>query len=729
MVKKRPQLDHEDLLRLKWLLGGLLVLLAVSSVFYLDIEAWGLMALTAVAVTAGLVRPAWPARLPALVHRLAFPAIVAFFIGDIYLTTELLPALVRLDILLLLYRGITYRRRREDLQLIVLGLFLVVLAGVLTVSLWFALQILVFSASALTYLLVITLVDTGPPTREQPAGEVPVWTHGSWWPFLRRVRLATDWRIVVLGGGLFGGLVVVSALLFLAIPRVELQNSLFLERFITKKARTGFTDSIRFGDVTDIQQDNRVAVSIDVTDPAQIPASPYWRMVVLDDYREETFRLSPELRQTAFGRERSAAGLRGSARPRLGPPVYWTFYVEAGVSRYLPLGGAFEILRFWERQNFREARELGVVALRDEPVSMTAYRVEGMQPAGMMPDAEFGRRWEAARSEGRTDNLTQLRLNLSETDRQRLRQIVTEIGGVGAAPADFAQRASRWLAARHGYGLQSRTPPGGGDPLVRWLISTEPGHCELFAGALVLLARAAGLPARVVTGFRGGSWNGFSNNLTLRNSDAHAWVEIFDEAGQGWRRVDPTPGSPVLADDAPGLAAARLGERADRSWSARLDSLRIFWYRRIVSFDQQSQVETLKAVKTATQETGRRIRAWLDETAAQVKAWLSAPWNLRRLLPGLLTAPALAILVWWSRRLMRQRWRLRRPRGGRLHPVRVEAGRWLTRLRGSGPDVALVTELQRLRFGAEGGWTAPAGVFRKARRAWRELRRGRISSP
>lgn len=728
MVKKRPQLDHEDLLRLKWLLGGLLVLLAVSTVFYLDIAAWGLMTLTAAAVLAVLARPAWPARLPAVAHRLAFPAIVAFFIGDIYLTTELLPALVRLDILLLLYRGITYRRRREDLQLIVLGLFLVVLAGVLTVSLWFALQILVFSACALTYLLVITLVDTGPPTRAQPAGEVPVWTHGGWWPFLRRVRAATDWRIAVLGGGLFGGLVVVSALLFLAIPRVELQNSLFLERFITKKARTGFTDSIRFGDVTDIQQDNRVAVSIDVTDPAQIPAQPYWRMVVLDEYRDETFRLSPELRQAAFARERSAAGLRGSARPRLGPPVYWTFYVEAGMSRYLPLGGPFEILRFWERQNFRVARELGVVALRDEPVSMTAYRVEGMLPAGVMPDPEFGRRWQEARNEGRAENLTQLRLNLSEADRQRLQQVVGEIGGVGLAAEDFAQRAGRWLAQRHDYGLQSRTPAGTSDPLVRWLDSNEPGHCELFAGAMVLLARSAGLPARVVTGFRGGSWNGFSNNLTLRNADAHAWVELFDEAAQGWRRVDPTPGSPVLADDTPGLAAARLGERADRSWSARLDSLRIFWYRRIVSFDQQSQVETLKAVKTATQETGRRFRAWLDEMAAQVKAWLSTPWNPRRLLPGLLISLALAALVWWSRRLTRRWWRRRRPRQGRLHPVRVEAGRWLARLRGPTVDAVLLADLQRLRFGPEASWPSPEAVFRPARRAWREVRRGRVSS-
>ncbi|MCF7689848.1 MAG: DUF3488 domain-containing protein, partial [Cephaloticoccus sp.] len=107
MEKKRPQLNFEELHRLKWLLGSVLVLLSVSTVFYLDIPAWPLLMLTGVSVLLVIWKPALPARVPAVLHRLAFPAIVAFFIGDIYLTTEVLPALVRLDLLLLFYRGVT----------------------------------------------------------------------------------------------------------------------------------------------------------------------------------------------------------------------------------------------------------------------------------------------------------------------------------------------------------------------------------------------------------------------------------------------------------------------------------------------------------------------------------------------------------------------------------------------------------------------------------------------
>jgi len=238
MEKKRPQLKLDELYQLKWLLGGVLVLLSVWTVFYLEFEAWTLMGLTTVAVTAALARPQWPALVPAWTHRLAFPAVVAFFIGDLWKTGEVLPAIVRLDILLLLYRGTSYRQKRDDLQVIVLGLFLIVVAGVLTVSLVFAAQILVFTACALTFLLVITLVESveaGLPDRKESGA--PGWTQVEWRRLFRRVREVTDWRVVVLGGVLFAGVVGVSALLFLAIPRFQLENSLFLERFVSKKAR------------------------------------------------------------------------------------------------------------------------------------------------------------------------------------------------------------------------------------------------------------------------------------------------------------------------------------------------------------------------------------------------------------------------------------------------------------------------------------------------------------
>ena len=564
---RRPQLTPEELQQLKWLLGGAISLLGLGTVFYMDVDAWTLMAIASAATLATLIWPTLPARVPSLAHTLAFPLIVAFFALDLWLKTEVLPAMVRLDILLLLYRNITYRQRRDDLQIIVLGLFLVIVAGVLTVSLTFAAQILVYTGCALALLLVVTLSDGAPGRAVHvpiPFGETPAWAQHADWPRLfRRLREVTDWRVVGLGAVLFIGVVGVSALLFLAIPRFQLENSMFLDRFISKKAKTGFSDTIHFGDVTEIQQDNSLALSVDVSDPAQIPGSPYWRMLVLDQYDNGTFRLSPALRRQEFGNERTNSFLHGEAKPKKGAAVQWTFYLESGVSRFLPLLGQFEVLRFREQQNFRQAPYLGIVQLREEPVSMTAYRVEGFELSTSLPDDAFARRWRArVPTESRRQSLQTWNGSALESNGGVLaRALGDATGGATLAAPEFARRVTAWLRKNHEYSLTPSIPGGDSDPLVRWLASREAGHCELFAGSFVLLARAAGFPARVVTGFRGGSWNGYSNNFTIRNADAHAWAEIFDEATGAWLRADPL--APVVNAQTEVKGEAALASRLD----------------------------------------------------------------------------------------------------------------------------------------------------------------------
>ncbi|HEX2855645.1 MAG TPA: transglutaminaseTgpA domain-containing protein [Opitutaceae bacterium] len=739
----RARLGLEELHQLRWALGGLLTLLAMGSIFYLEIDVWVLTGVAAAATVACLIWPSLPGRISPVAHAYAFPVIVAFFLGDLWLKGEALPAIVRLDVLLLLYRAIGYRTRREDLQIIVLGLFLIVVAGVLTVSLAFAVQIVAFAACALALLLVLTLVQAAedgvpatvaaaPANVKQP---VPRWVaQTDWIQLARRLRAASDWRLVVSGFVLFAGVVGLSTLLFWVIPRFQLENSLFLERFMMHRARTGFSDSIKFGDVTEIQQDTGVALSIDISDRSQLPPAPYWRMLVLDQYENGGFKISSNLRAAAFGPHFSTGlMIKGSERPRARAPVYWTFYLEAGLSRYLPMLGTFEELRFRETQNYQFARSLGLVALREEPATMIAYRVEGFNTSPLLPDAAFQDLWrERNKRMGE-----QVRFELEGADRDALTQAVAAVAAekITANPAatpamQFIERVNAWLRRNHGYSLSPKIPGGPGDPLVKWLTSREAGHCELFAGSLVLLARASGLPARVVTGFRGGSWNGYSNNLTLRNSDAHAWAEIFDEAQGGWLRADAL-GAPIATAGATATAEVGRVARVDRGWNARIESLRVFWYRRIVNFDQRTQVETLKAIKTSTEDTGRWLRETITHYAAELKAWLLAPWDPGRLARTGAGILALAAMVWAWREFGRNAWKrfLRRLNGEQEDPVRLDASRWLAKIaaaREIPPEQsAVIAELQRLRFGARATWPEPDPVFRRARHALRSARRRR----
>jgi hypothetical protein len=277
--------------------------------------------------------------------------------------------------------------------------------------------------------------------------------------------------------------------------------------------------------------------------------------------------------------------------------------------------------------------------------------------------------------------------------------------------------------------LQMQLPPGTGDPLVRWLRSPAPGHCELFAGALVMLERAAGYPARVVAGFKGGDWNAFENYLMVRNSDAHAWCEVYDGTAGAWQRVDPTPGAASAASDAAALTEASARQAAARSWSARFDSLQMLWYRHIVNFDQRSQRETLLAVKNVTQQIGLRLSAAAGRIVAAVRAWLDASWNTTRMVKVFAVAAGAVVVLAAVRRA---RWRLRLGLGAtrRVDPVRREAGRLLVRIADrrlridAGDDSAGVrAELQRLRYGARETWPASEAVFRRARRL---ARRGQV---
>jgi hypothetical protein len=309
---------------------------------------------------------------------------------------------------------------------------------------------------------------------------------------------------------------------------------------------------------------------------------------------------------------------------------------------------------------------------------------------------------------------------VSGADKAALLRIDAETGYArGASTAEFAAKAVAWLRRMHHYTLAPKIPGGRGDPLVRWTASSEPGHCELFAGALVLLARSAGIPARVVTGFKGGTWNAYSGNYTVRNSDAHAWAEIWDPASGSWLREDPLAAAAAV-DPSKEKGDAAIAGMLDRSWSARFNSLRVFWYRRIVNFDQQSQADTLKAVKSATDNSGKWIRSLAAGFAPRVRSWLARPWNAWRVLRLSSFAAAAGAVVWL---LATGRWRLSAAgRGLRTDPVRREAGRWLARV--SGPE-SLVADLQRLRYGPAPTWPKPPEVFRNARKAESRSRRRR----
>lgn len=110
----------------------------------------------------------------------------------------------------------------------------------------------------------------------------------------------------------------------------------------------------------------------------------------------------------------------------------------------------------------------------------------------------------------------------------------------------------------------------GGNALEAFLFQRRQGFCEHYAAAFATLMRAAGLPARVVVGFQGGTWNPLGAHYVIRQADAHAWTEIWLD-GRGWRRVDPTS---VVAPDRLSFGAESFASLGGTSGEERLARVR-----------------------------------------------------------------------------------------------------------------------------------------------------------
>jgi hypothetical protein len=168
----------------------------------------------------------------------------------------------------------------------------------------------------------------------------------------------------------------------------------------------------------------------------------------------------------------------------------------------------------------------------------------------------------------------------------------------GAAGNNDAAIVRDALALFHdgGFTYDLDAPPLGRDSIDDFLFDTKTGFCEHYASAFTFLMRAAGIPARVVVGYQGGYWNAFAHYLLIRQSDAHAWSEVW-LAGRGWVRVDPTAAvSRVVMADTGGTTGDIGGGNVSwwMPWQNRLDVINRWWGLTVVGFDSLKQARLFR---------------------------------------------------------------------------------------------------------------------------------------
>ncbi len=167
----------------------------------------------------------------------------------------------------------------------------------------------------------------------------------------------------------------------------------------------------------------------------------------------------------------------------------------------------------------------------------------------------------------------------------------------GDDDAAIVRRAMDWIHRDFGYTLE--TPLPGRDGVDEFLFDEKKGFCQHFSSSFVVLMRAAGIPARVVTGYAGGVRNPIGDYWVVRKMDAHAWAEIWLPQ-RGWVRMDPT--AAVAPERIYDTLEDRLGEGSEAGALGRLarfgdlsDWMRRGWNNWVLGFNAERQQRLLQA--------------------------------------------------------------------------------------------------------------------------------------
>ena len=238
----------------------------------------------------------------------------------------------------------------------------------------------------------------------------------------------------------------------------------------------------------------------------------------------------------------------------------------------------------------------------------------------------------------RDEELPVLRRNLVLPDASspRARELAAAWQRADPDPQRLVQKALA-LFATGDFTYTLQPPLLGEQPVDDFLFVTRRGFCEHYAAAFVVLMRAAGVPARVVTGYQGGELNPVDGFLVVRQSDAHAWAEVW-LAGRGWTRVDPTAAVSPARVEAGIAAAMPAGEplpgliqlRSDWLLTLRFrwEAINNAWNQHVLGYNPERQRELLTRLGLPDPDW-RNLAAMLAAVCG-VLLLLLAGWAIRQ---------------------------------------------------------------------------------------------------
>jgi len=372
-----------------------------------------------------------------------------------------------------------------------------------------------------------------------------------------------------------------------------------------QSAESGLSDSMSPGDITELALSDEVAFRVRFAAAPPPPNERYWRGPVMHDFDGHTWtRGRPQL-------------VGAPALQPHGEAYQYTLSLEPNQHNWI---FALDWPTHWDLPHGVLTSDYTLVRADpvSRPIDVTATSYTNIQYPERL--SNYWRRRDVRLPPNRNPRTVQLAQSLRSTHPDDMEY-------VHAILDMFSQQAFYYTL----------TPPKLSDDSVdEFLFETKRGFCGHYASAFAMLMRAAGIPARVVTGYQGGTFNRFADYWIVRQSDAHAWDEIWID-GHGWMRMDPTS---VIApsrvehglnDTASADNASESRWQYRASWLAdtrlRLDALRLLWRDRILLFNDDSQTRLLEWLHIPEPD-GQKLVMLLAAALTLVLCWLT--WQVRR---------------------------------------------------------------------------------------------------
>jgi len=333
---------------------------------------------------------------------------------------------------------------------------------------------------------------------------------------------------------------------FILFPRT--QGPLWALPQDTRSAQTGLSETMSPGNIASLIKSDAVAFRVQFEDGMPPYRSLYWRGPVLVDFDGATWKMRAYSAQghMDYSRQERPSKYSVTLEPH---QKTWLFALDVPGSR--PDGA-----QLLSDLQLRYRRPI-VDRMRYEMTSFLNYR--------------FGERANPVQ--------LQASLQFDEARNPRTVELARQWARENPDPRAILARAAQFFGTGFTYTLEP-PPLDRRDPFDDFVFNSRQGFCEHFSGAFTLMMRAAGVPARVVTGYQGGEVNPLNSELIVRQADAHAWSEIWVRE-EGWVRIDPTAAvSPMRVENGVNAALGPIGvipSLIDADRFGLLANLRFAW--------------------------------------------------------------------------------------------------------------------------------------------------------